>query len=92
MIVRILSEGQYRLASSFLDELNALDDEVVKAVATGDQSLFSRLFTAMIELIQKHGIPLAPDQIQESDIIVPPPDLTLEEARGIFKGVGIVPG
>ncbi|MDW8059018.1 MAG: hypothetical protein RMK01_02995 [Thermomicrobium sp.] len=92
MIVRILTEGQYRLDSSYYDELNAVDNAIVEAVAAGNESRFRSLLTELLEIVRRHGIPVSPDEFVESDVILPPPDTTLEEARHLFAGDGLLPG
>jgi hypothetical protein len=73
MIVRISSEGQYRLPEGFLDRLNALDDRVVKAVVSGDEVQFHDLFTQMLSIVRKEGKPLGPREIAQSALILPAP-------------------
>lgn len=92
MIVRILTEGQYRLDSSLYDELNALDNALVDAVAAGDEARFRTLLQELLETVRRHGIPVSADEFVESDVILPPPDTTLEEARHLFAGDGLLPG
>jgi len=41
-------------------------------------------------MIKENGKPLDDAEIVESDIIVPPANLTLGEATGIFKGEGLI--
>ena len=41
MIVRILGEGQWDVTDDHLVELNKLDDELEKAVETGDEQVFA---------------------------------------------------
>jgi hypothetical protein len=92
MIVRISSEGQYRLPEGFLDRLNALDDRVVKAVVSGDEVQFHDLFTQMLSIVRKEGKPLGPREIAQSALILPAPDITLHEARELFTKEGLIPG
>ncbi|MCS7051635.1 MAG: hypothetical protein NZL87_08485 [Thermomicrobium sp.] len=92
MIVRILTEGQYRVESSLYDRLNALDNTLVEAVAASDEARFQALLTELLDLVRRHGIPVSPDEFVESDVILPPPDTTLEEARHLFAGEGLIPG
>jgi hypothetical protein len=91
MIVRISTEGQYRLPSSVLDKLNNLDNRIVEVVAAGDLKKYQKLFTEMIALVRKQGEPLKAEEIVESQIILPPPDTTLDEAKDLFTGAGLVP-
>ena len=37
MIVRILTEGQYNLPGAYIDDLNAIDNELVDVVAAEDR-------------------------------------------------------
>ncbi len=91
MIVRIASEGQFRLGDDVQTRLNELDNEAVTAVEQGDESRFHELFDQMIALVEEEGDPVADDELVESDVIIPPKDLTFEEAKGEFTGEGIVP-
>jgi hypothetical protein len=92
MIVRISAEGQYRVSDALLDRLNQLDNRIVEVVAGGDEAEFARLYADMVALVRKEGSPLPADEIISSEIVLPPPDITLEEARGLFIGEGLVPG
>jgi hypothetical protein len=92
MIVRISAEGQYRVSDALLDRLNQLDNRIVEVVAGGDEAEFARLYADMIALVRKEGSPLPVDEIISSEIVLPPPDITLEEARDLFIGEGLVPG
>jgi hypothetical protein len=91
VIVRILSEGQFRLPDDTPDKLNALDNEAVAAVEAGDEARFHELFDQMIELVHSQGEPVADDELVTAEIIIPPRDLTFEEAQGEFTGDGIIP-
>jgi hypothetical protein len=91
MIVRIATEGQYRLDDGAVERVNALDNEVVAAVDAGDEARFGELFGRLVALIRAEGEPLAEDELRGSDVIVPPPDTSLEEARSDFSGDGLIP-
>ena len=91
MIVRIASEGQFRLDDDKQTRLNELDNEAVTAVEQGDEARFRELFDQMIAVVEEGGEPIADDELVESDVIIPPKDLTFEEAKGEFTGEGIVP-
>ena len=92
MIVRIASEGQYNLPGSFIDQLNEIDNQLVEAVESSDQSKFEVLLKQMLSLVREQGSPLPMDELVESDLILPEPDLTLEEAKELFVGEGLLPG
>ncbi len=90
MIVRIMGEGQFQVASSLLDELNVIDNKIVDYVAKENESDFKKELSNLITAIKENGTSIDDADIVESDIIVPPEDLTLEEAAGIFSGEGLI--
>jgi hypothetical protein len=92
MIVRIATEGQYELADGVAQRLNELDNAVVAAVDAGDQARFAQLFGQLVALIRGEGARLEEDDLRGSDVIVPPPDTSFEEARHEFDGEGLIPG
>lgn len=92
MIVRILSEGQYRMDSSMLDQLNNLDDRLVQIVAAGEDAEYRRLFAEMLAMVREKGGRVGEEELLESDLILPAPDTTLKEAQGLFIGDGLIRG
>ena len=92
MIVRISSEGQYNLPGSYIDQLNEIDNQLVEAVAAEDEAAFETLLERMLALVREHGEPVPVDELVESDLILPEPDLTLREAEELFVGEGLLPG
>jgi len=92
MIVRIATEGQYKLAEDVAERLNALDNDATAAAEQGDAARFTELFGQMIALIRAEGSRLPADELHGSDVIVPPPDTSYEEARHDFSGDGLIPG
>jgi hypothetical protein len=91
MIVRIATEGQYRLTGEAVARVNVLDNEAVAAVEAGDEARFAELFAQILALIRAEGTALSEDDLQGSDVIVPPPDTSFEEARLEFSGDGLIP-
>ena len=81
MIVRILSEDQYRLDESHMQAISRLDNELLEAVHNDDHAHFHSLLAQLVELIRQHGQPLPIDELATSDMIVPAPDMTLAEAK-----------
>jgi hypothetical protein len=92
VIVRIATEGQYRLPDDDAGRLNELDNETVAAVEAGDEERFRQLFDEMLELVRSHGEELGDDDLVESEVILPPPDTSLGDARAEFTGEGLIPG
>lgn len=81
MIVRILTEDQFRLDDEDLPELHRLDDELDSALERGDAASFSATLSTLVTFVRGHGHPLGVNELLPSDMIVPAPDMTLEEAR-----------
>ena len=91
MIVRIAGEGQFRLPDEDSERLNELDNRAVAAVDAGDETGFQELWSQMLELVARDGNVLPDDELVESDVILPPRDISFEEARGEFTGEGLIP-
>ena len=92
MIVRILMQGQYRVGSAHLDEMNALDNQIVQAVAENDEAEFRQLLTKMVALVRQHGEEVPMDELVASDVVLPSEDISVDEAREMFIGEGVIPG
>jgi hypothetical protein len=91
MIVRIMGEGQYRLTDETLVRVNALDNAGVAAVEADDEDAFHVAFEEMLDIIREEGEQLDDDEIETSDVIVPPPDTSFAEAAAEFTGEGLIP-
>ena len=91
MIVRIATEDQYEIPGDHYAEVNDLDNAVVEAVDAGDDERYATAFAALLDWIRSNGKPVADDDLRESDVIVPPPDTTREQAAADFTGEGIIP-
>ena len=91
MIVRILTEGQFNLPGAFVDDLNEIDNEVVEVVENGDYEGFTINLKRMIDLVRQHGTAVPVDELVESDLVLPEPDITLAEAAEMFTGEGLIP-
>ena len=92
MIVRISTEGQYELDDQHAERLNELDNAIVDAVGAGNEGTFRELFDEMLSIVRDRGRELDGDDLRESEVILPPPDLTMEEAGEEFSGEGLIPG
>jgi hypothetical protein len=91
VIVRLLGEGQYRVDDSLLARLNELDAQVEKAVAEGDERALWSGLQALADTVRENGEKLADDDLSPSDAIVPPEDLSLEEAKELMQDEGFIP-
>ena len=92
MIVRISGEDQFRLPDGDADRLNQLDNQAVEAAEAGDEARFLELFGQMVALVEQDGERVGDDELIESDVILPPRDITLAEAQQDFTGEGLIPG
>jgi hypothetical protein len=92
MIVRISNEGQYDVPDDVTDDLNRLDNEAVSACEASDEAGFRTVFNRLLDYVRTKGTPVPDDELFGSDIILPPPDVSLAEARTEFKGEGLIPG
>ncbi len=91
MIVRIAGEDQFRLDDSEQARVKELDEAVLHAVESGDQAGFQSSFAALLDLVRSSGSPLPDDDLEASDLILPPSDTTLTEAAEDFNGEGWLP-
>ncbi|HVX29597.1 MAG TPA: hypothetical protein VHA53_03880 [Nitrolancea sp.] len=91
MVIRISAEGQYRLASSYLDRINEIDNKIVEAIASGERDAFSKLFNELLALVRTNGERVADDELVESQVVLPPADTTFDEAAELFVAEGLVP-
>ena len=91
MIVRIMGEGQYRLGEDCLARVNELDNAAVAAVDGDDEDAFHAAFEEMLDVIRNEGEHLGDEEIETSDVIVPPADTSFAEAAAEFTGDGLIP-
>ena len=82
MIVRISGEGQYKLPDEDAERLNELDNEAVSAAEEGDEGRFQELWSQMLDLVASDGNVVDGDELFESDVILPPRDMSFAEAQG----------
>ncbi|MFC9594601.1 hypothetical protein [Streptomyces sp. NPDC056944] len=92
MIVRIMGEGQWKLADSHFVELNRLDDELLEEMESGDEEGFRRTLGAVLEAVRRLGSPLPDDALEPSELILPAGDAGLEEVRAMLSDDGLIPG
>jgi hypothetical protein len=92
-IVRIMGQGQFTVDNSTLKRLNEIDDSIVQLVSKerSDDFEFKRQLTELTDIVEAKGKPLDPKEIIQSDIILPSPDLSVDEAKRLFRGEGVIP-
>jgi PspA-Associated protein len=91
VIVRISNEGQYRLDDDLHTRLNELDDTAVRAVEAGDEDAFHAAFEELLQVVRTEGTELSDEDLDASDVILPPSDLSFVEAGQEFTGEGLIP-
>jgi hypothetical protein len=91
VIVRISGEGQFKLPDEDAERLNELDNRAVSAVEQGDETGFLELWSQMLEIVASDGNAMDEEELVESDVIMPPRDISFEEAKGEFTGEGLIP-
>ena len=91
MIVRISGEDQYRLDAASDGRLNELDNDVLAAVQVGGEERFRDAYVRLLDFVRANGTPVADDDLDTSDLILPPSDISLAEAATEFTGEGLIP-
>ena len=91
MIVRVMGEGQFEVDEEVAKGLNELDEQAEQALQAGDRERLTELLERMAEAVRTNGARVPDDDLSPSEAIVPPPDLTLEEAQELFEGGGLIP-
>jgi hypothetical protein len=91
MIVRISGEDQYRLDDGLHDQLDKLAGAAHVAVDAGDAAGFERSLGELLDFVRANGSRVGDEEIETSDVILPPSDTTLAEAGTEFTGEGLIP-
>jgi hypothetical protein len=91
MIVRVMGEGQFEVDEEVAKGLNDLDEQAARALDAGDAEQLSELLRRMADAVRTNGARLPDDDLSPSEAIVPPDDLSLEEARELLEGEGLIP-
>jgi hypothetical protein len=92
-IVRIMGQGQFMVDNKILKKLNEIDNSIVQLVSNDrtDNTEFKKRLTELTDIVEKNSKQLDPKEIAQSDIILPSTDLSIEEAKRLFQGEGVVP-
>jgi hypothetical protein len=91
MIVRLMGEGQFEIDDEVAKGLNDLDEQAAHAVEQGDEERLAELLRRMAEAVRTNGARVPDEELGASEAIVPPDDLSLEEARRLFENEGLIP-
>jgi hypothetical protein len=91
MIVRISGEDQYELSEDDAATMNELERAVIATVDGDREAEFPGAYSALLDYVRGHGSALGEDDLRGSDVILPPADITFDEAGREFTGEGIIP-
>jgi hypothetical protein len=91
MIVRISGEDQYELPDSDAERLNELERTVVAVVEGGREDGFAEAYRTLLDYVRAQGTRVGDDELHTSEVILPPADLTFQEAGREFTGEGLIP-
>jgi hypothetical protein len=92
MIVRILGEGQLQVPDDEAGALDLLDEELLRAVESGDEERFRQALAALLDKARRSGTPLPDDSIVPSELVLPSADAGLAEVRDLLGDDGLIPG
>jgi len=97
IVARIAGHGQFKLNKETLDKVNKLDNDIVSIVEKDDSDKkkqereFREKLIEIMDLITAEGKALPEKEIVQSDIVIPNPDVSVEELKKIFTGQGLLP-
>ena len=94
MIVRILGDGQWEVADDAVADLNALDDQVEKAVTAGDELALRQALAQLLAEVRSVGSQVPDEQLADSDLILPDADSSLADVQALpaDSSEGLIPG
>ena len=93
MIVRIMSENQYRIDQKYAavaEEIIRLDARLAAAVETNDTEGFQDTLAQLVEKVHRYGRKLPDSELVASDVIVPPADITLADTKSLLARNSVV--
>lgn len=91
MLVRILDEGQYRLAEEHRATLDAFDTRLAAALADGDRRQFAADYALLLDFVRRRGSRLGDGDLAHSVVVLPPVDASFEEVRRMIGTQGFAP-
>jgi chromosome condensin MukBEF complex kleisin-like MukF subunit len=91
VIVRLMGEGQFEVDDEVAKGLNDLDEQAAQAVEAGNEEQLAGLLRRMADAVRMNGARVPDEALDPSDAIIPPADLSLDEARQLFEDEGLIP-
>ncbi|MFC1416749.1 PspA-associated protein PspAA [Streptacidiphilus cavernicola] len=92
MIVRIMGEGQFEVPDSLVDRLNELDNAVLAALDSSDETDFRVSLAALLAAVRAGGTAVDHDTLVPSDATLPYDEATVDEVRALLREDGLIPG
>lgn len=86
-----MGEGQWQIDDSARAAIDELDAGTERAVAAHDEQALQATLRALHDLVRGSGDQLDDAYLGASELVVPPADLSLEEARELLVGEGLIP-
>jgi hypothetical protein len=89
-----MGRGQFKVNEETIRDINKVDNTIVEILQNenkADDHEFKTKITNLVQTIISKGQKLDDKELVESDVIVPDSDISLEEAKKVFKGEGIIP-
>lgn len=101
IIVRVSGQGQFKVNRETLDSINDIDNSIVSLFENIDtdvddnsiksnQKELKEKIIEIINLIKTNGMSLDDKEIIQSQIMIPNPDISIDKAKMIFRGEGII--
>lgn len=93
-VVRIMGKGQFKVNEETIRDINKVDNTIVEILQNenkADNQEFKTNIANLVQTIISKGQRLDDKELVESDVIVPDSDISLEEAKKVFRGEGIIP-
>jgi len=87
MIVRVMTEGQYRLDGELVGQIQHADEALLEAVHQNDETAFRRHLDEVLAIVRR-GMRLDVHDLTPSDLVLPAPDMSVAEAREFFDRHG----
>ncbi len=85
VIVRIMTENQYRLTDEDAAAMDRMDDPLHAAIESGDEQTFAAALEKVVDFVREKGTVIPVEEVVPSDVIVPAPDMTVAEARQYLR-------
>ncbi|WP_458720356.1 PspA/IM30 family protein [Candidatus Nitrosocosmicus sp. R] len=98
-IIRISGGGQYEIDNNLLTQINDIDNKVVNILKNHSNGQsnpevvkkeLKEKLEEIISFIKNNGRPVMETDIVKSNLYIPQPDISVDEAQNVFKDEGII--